>query len=87
MLGNERSVLEEILVTRLDQVVKIITRRPGMPGDRKIARGLLGGLDNGGQAIKGARGMSWHKKALKGVEDCEKSGVVVKRALIPEFPS
>ena len=26
-------------------------------------------------------------RRLKGVEDCEKSGGVVKRALIPEYPS
>jgi hypothetical protein len=28
--------------------------------------------------------MSWHQKALKGVEDCEKPGETVKRVLIPE---
>jgi hypothetical protein len=27
--------------------------------------------------------MSWHQKALKGVEDCEKPGETVKRVLIP----
>lgn len=31
--------------------------------------------------------MSWHQKALKGVEDCEKPGVAVKQALIPGFPN
>ena len=31
--------------------------------------------------------MSWRQEALKGVEDCEKPGGVVKRALIPGFPN
>jgi len=31
------------------------------------------------------RGMSWRQLAMKGVEGCDKSGGVVKRALIPEF--
>jgi len=31
--------------------------------------------------------MSWRQEALKGVEDCEKLGVVVKRTLIPRFPN
>ena len=42
-------------------------------------------LDSCGQATKGAWGMSWRQKALKGVEDCDKPGEVVKRALIPGF--
>jgi hypothetical protein len=32
-------------------------------------------------------GMSRRQEAMKGVEDCEKSGEAVKQALIPEFPS
>ena len=44
-------------------------------------------LDIGGQATKGAWGMSWRQKAMKGVEGCEKSGGAVKRVLIPEFPN
>ena len=44
-------------------------------------------LDICGQAIKGAWGMSWRQKTMTGVEDCEKSGVVVKQTLIPEFPN
>jgi hypothetical protein len=40
-------------------------------------------LDNCGQATKGAWGMSWRQKTMTGVEDCEKSGVVVKQTLIP----
>jgi len=31
--------------------------------------------------------MSRRQEALKGVEDCEKSGGVVKQALIPEYPN
>jgi len=42
-------------------------------------------LDQGGQATKGAWGMSWHQKAMKGVENCEKLGGAVKRVLIPRF--
>ena len=45
------------------------------------------GFDQCGQATKGAWGMSWRQKAMKGVEVCEKSGGVDKRALIPEFPN
>ena len=44
-------------------------------------------LDICGQATKGAWGMSWRQKTMTGVEDCEKSGVVVKQTLIPEFPN
>ena len=40
-----------------------------------------------GQATKGAWGMSWRQKTMTGVEDCEKSGVVVKQTLIPEYPN
>jgi len=28
-------------------------------------------------------GMSWHQEAMKGVENCDKRGGAVKRALIP----
>lgn len=31
--------------------------------------------------------MSWHQEALKGVEDCDKPGEAVKRAMIPGFPN
>jgi hypothetical protein len=44
-----------------------------------------GALDSCGQAPKGAWGMSWRQEALKGVEDCDKLGGVVKQALIPGF--
>lgn len=45
----------------------------------------LGVQNSCGQATKGMRGMSWRQLAMKGVEGCDKSGGVVKRALIPEF--
>ena len=44
-------------------------------------------LDICGQANKGIWGMSWHRKAMKGVEVCDKPGVVDKRTLIPGFPN
>ena len=44
-------------------------------------------LDISGQATKGARGMSWHQKAMKGVEVCDKPGGVDKRAMILGFPN
>src|SRR5277367_4494894 len=46
-----------------------------------------GGQEQCGQATKGMWGMSWRQKAMKGVEDCEKPGVAVNRALIPGFPN
>jgi len=42
-------------------------------------------LNSCGQATKGTWGMSWCQETLKGVEDCDKPGGVVKRALIPGF--
>jgi hypothetical protein len=36
--------------------------------------------------VEGAWGMSWRQKTMTGVEDCEKSGVVVKQTLIPDDP-
>jgi hypothetical protein len=32
-------------------------------------------------------GMSWRQEAKKGVEDCDKPGGAVKRALRPGFPN
>jgi hypothetical protein len=43
--------------------------------------------DQCGQATKGMWGMSWRQEAMKGVEDCDKPGGVVKRALIPGYPN
>ena len=39
--------------------------------------------DQCGQATKGMWGMSWRQEAMKGVEDCDKPGGLVKRELIP----
>jgi hypothetical protein len=50
-------------------------------------RSTIGAFDSCGQATKGTWGMSWRQKPMKGVEDCDKPGVVVKRALIPGFPN
>ena len=41
------------------------------------------GVDQCGQATKGVWGMPWRQKAMKGVEDCDKLGGLVKRELIP----
>ena len=45
------------------------------------------GQDQCGQATKGVWGMSRRQQAMKGVEDCDKPGEVVKRALIPGYPN
>lgn len=47
----------------------------------------LRAFDSGGQATKGAWGMSWHQEALKGAEGCDKPGVTVKQVMIPGFPN
>jgi hypothetical protein len=52
-----------------------------------FSRHGLGGQEQCGQATKGVWGMSWRQKAMKGVENCEKPGEAVKRALIPGFPN
>ncbi len=44
-------------------------------------------FDSGGQATKGAWGMSWHQEALKGAEGCDKPGETVKQVMIPGFPN
>jgi len=41
------------------------------------------GVDQCGQATKGVWGMPRRQKAMKGVEDCDKPGGLVKRELIP----
>ena len=43
----------------------------------------VGGRGQCGQATKGVWGMPWRQEAMKGVEDCEKLGGLVKRELIP----
>ncbi len=55
--------------------------------DRLMIWRRLRELDLCGQAIKGVWGMSWYQKAMKGVEDCEKPGGVVKQTIIPGFPN
>jgi hypothetical protein len=45
------------------------------------------GRDQCGQATKGMWGMSGRQKAMKGVEDCDKPGEAVKRALMPGCPN
>ncbi len=40
-----------------------------------------------GQATKGMWGMSGRRQAMKGVEDCDKPGEAVKRALRPGSPN
>ena len=45
------------------------------------------GQDQCGQATKGVWGMSRRQQAKKGVEDCDKPGGAVKRALIPGCPN
>ncbi len=57
----------------------------GLGSFRSVERsvGANGVSDICDQAIKGAWGMSWHQKTLKGVEDCDKPGGIVKQVLIP----
>ena len=63
--------------------------RPGPWGWAGSGRLLLThrGRDRRGQATKGVWGMSWRQEAMKGVEDCDKPGEAVKRALIPGSPN
>jgi hypothetical protein len=46
-------------------------------------RCALRGKDQCGQATKGMWGMSRRQEAMKGVEDCDKPGGLVKHELIP----
>jgi len=48
---------------------------------------LCRGWDQCGQVTKGVWGMSWRQEAMKGVEDCDKPGGLVKRELSPGFPN
>lgn len=70
-----------------------MVERIALPKSGVLARGdpcdhwLGRALDLCGQATKGAWGMSWRQEALKGVEDCEKLGGIVKRVLIPRYPN
>ena len=59
-----------------------------LPTSRKRKRRFCNqGVDQCGQATKGVWGMSRRQEAMKGVEDCDKPGEAVKRALIPGFPN
>ena len=65
--------------TRTDQL---------LPGAARQLAVLLGrALDSGGQAPKGAWGMSRRQEASKGAEDCDKPGETVKQVMIPGFPN
>ena len=44
-------------------------------------------IDSGGQALKGAWGMSRRQEALKGAEGCDKPGETVKQVMIPGYPN
>ncbi len=54
---------------------------------RPMAGGRVQGVDQCGQATKGVWGMPWRQEAMKGVEDCDKPGGLVKRELIPGCPN
>ncbi len=56
-----------------------------LSGEPSSVRGRLSvqGVDQCGQATKGVWGMPWRQEAMKGVEDCDKLGGLVKRELIP----
>ena len=64
-------------------IVTSLTNGPAFGGSERGQRGQ----DQCGQATKGMWGMSWRQKAKKGVEDCDKPGEVVKRAMIPGYPN
>ncbi len=48
---------------------------------------ILEEKDQCGQVTKGMWGMSRRQEAMKGVEDCDKPGGLVKRELIPGYPN
>ena len=66
---------------------KLVLRPDQSSADIQFFALLRRVLDIGGQATKGAWGMSWRQKTRTGVEDCEKFGVVVKQTLIPKYPN
>jgi len=51
--------------------------------ERQRPERFVQGVDQCGQATKGVWGMPWRQEAMKGVEDCDKLGGLVKRELIP----
>jgi hypothetical protein len=70
---------ERILLSGADPLARRASEGVKRPGQR--------GQDQCGQATKGMWGMSWRQKAMKGVEDCDKPGGMVKRVLIPGYPN
>ena len=61
-----------------------------MPGVRGLNPSETAGVrafDSGGQATKGAWGMSRRQEAVKGAEGCDKPGETVKQVMIPGFPN
>ena len=79
-------VEREIIVRRTEPSRKrLAIRWSGGGSSQSNARPRA--LDSGGQATKGAWGMSRHQEALKGAEDCDKPGVTVKQVMIPGFPN
>ena len=65
-------------------MIEFLSWRAGSVSDRSV---FVQGVDQCGQATKGVWGMSRRQEAMKGVEDCDKPGELVKRELIPGFPN
>ena len=65
--------------------MRLPIKKPGVSSLETHARSRA--LDSGGQATKGAWGMTRRQEALKGAEDCDKPGVTVKQVMIPGFPN
>ena len=63
--------------------VLIYPLQPSPTMSEAIGGGETQGVDQCGQATKGVWGMPRRQKAMKGVEDCDKLGGLVKRELIP----
>ena len=61
------------------ELVLFLSSEPGA----KATGVFCQGEDQCGQATKGVWGMPRRQEAMKGVEDCDKPGGLVKRELIP----
>jgi hypothetical protein len=85
--GSPRSEREKYRCFRMGsaRLPAMIRKMSEMP-DIGFA-GFLRAFDSGGQATKGAWGMSWRQEAAKGAEGCDKPGVTVKQVMIPGFPN
>jgi hypothetical protein len=66
---------------------EILSEAPSETGAQATGAFKRRGQDQCGQATKGVWGMPWRQEAMKGVEDCDKPGEAVKRALIPGCPN